>query len=162
MVGPAFHKLHEFLAKTEYKNPTIPVESAFQFGHGLPDHFFEWCSKRPERLTQFGNHMAGYRTGRPSWMDPNFYPVEENLVKGASTDADAVFLVDVGGGRGHDLQELRTKHPTLPGQLILQDQPDVLKEATGLDPSIKIMEHDFFTPQPVKGSLTPYRRKCCC
>ena len=47
--------------------------------------------------------MAGYRTGRRSWMDPDFYPVEHNLVKDANIQDDAVFLVDIGGGKGYDL-----------------------------------------------------------
>lgn len=97
--------------------------------------------------------MAGYRTGRPSWMDPNFYPVEKNLVERARTEPDAVFLVDVGGGKGHDLHELYRKHPKLPGKLVLQDIRGVIEEAraSGLDENIIAMEHDFFTKQPVKG-----------
>lgn len=86
-------------------------------------------------------------------MDRDFYPVDENLVKGAKTEDDAVFLVDVGGGKGHDLQEFCRKHPKLPGKLILQDLKDVIQEAeaSGLDGKIIPMEHDFFTVQPVMG-----------
>lgn len=50
-------------------------------------------------------------------MDPNFYPIDDNLAKGARTEDDAVFLVDVGGGKGYDLQDLCRKHPKLPGTL---------------------------------------------
>lgn len=110
-------------------------------------------SQRPERLSQFQNHMAGYRTGRASWMDYDFYPVEKSLVQGTKAENDAVFLVDMGGGRGHDLQELQKKHPKLPGKLVLQDQIAVIEQAkaAGLDSKIIPMEHDFFTPQPVIG-----------
>ena len=88
-------------------------------------------------------------------MDPNFYPVEENLVEGTSTEHDAVFIVDVGGGKGHDLQELYRKHPKLPGKSVLQDTKGVIEEAetSGLDPKIVLMEHDFFTKQPVIGEF---------
>lgn len=86
-------------------------------------------------------------------MDPNFYPVEENLVKGAKTEQDAVFLVDVGGGTGHDLQKLYRKQPKLPGKLVLQDSKSVIEEAeaSGLEEKIIPMEHDFFTMQPIIG-----------
>ena len=86
-------------------------------------------------------------------MDSGFYPVEENLVKGAKTEDNAVFLVDVGGGKGHDLQELYRKYPMLPGKLVLQDSKGVIEEAqgSGLDSKIVLMEHDFFTAQPVIG-----------
>ncbi|KAL8824346.1 MAG: hypothetical protein Q9191_005115 [Dirinaria sp. TL-2023a] len=147
---------------TQYKNPGDPSNGAFQFGHATKAHFFEWVSEDPERLTWFQNHMAGYRTGRPSWMDHGFFPVEENLVKGAKTEDDAIFLVDVGGGKGHDLQELHQKHPNLPGRLILQDLKDVIQEAeaSGLDEKIVAMGHDFFTEQPVKGARAYYIHSC--
>lgn len=153
--GPSFLALPEYLSKTKHKNPDNPEDGAFQLGHGTKEHFFEWVSQRPERLTEFQHHMAGYRTGRPSWMDHNFYPVEKNLVDGAKTEDDAVFLVDIGGGKGHDLQELDRKHPNLPGKLVLQDLKEVIEEAkaAGLDDKIVAMEHDFFTNQPVIGML---------
>ena len=89
-------------------------------------------------------------------MDPNFYPVEENLVKGAKTEDKSVFLVDIGGGKGHDLQELYQKHPKLPGKLVLQDIKAVIEEAeaSGLDEKIVPTEHDFFTKQPVIGMFS--------
>ena len=84
-------------------------------------------------------------------MDPDFYPVEDRLGKGMSTDEDAVLLVDVGGGLGHDLQEFQRKHPELPGRLVLEDQPAVIAGTTDIHKSIEPMAHDFFTPQPIKG-----------
>lgn len=89
-------------------------------------------------------------------MDPDFYPVEQRLINGAQTQDDAVFLVDVGGGKGHDLQELYQKHPNLPGTLVLQDLKGVISEAKalGLNEKIIPMAHDFFTAQPIIGTLT--------
>ena len=90
-------------------------------------------------------------------MDPDFYPVEHNLVKDANIQDDAVFLVDIGGGKGHDLQELCRKYPELPGKLVLQDLKGVIIEAeaaaVGLDKRITTMEHDFFTRQPIIGMV---------
>ncbi|KAL9100779.1 MAG: hypothetical protein Q9163_003886 [Psora crenata] len=162
ILGPGFFALPEYLAKSQYQSPDDPVDGAFQLSHGTKDHFFEWLSKRPELMSQFQNHMAGYRTGRPSWMDPDFYPVEKNLVEGAKTNEDSVFLVDVGGGKGHDLLELHRKHPKLPGKLILQDMKDVIAEAqaTGLNERVTTMEHDFFTEQPILGARAYYMHSC--
>ena len=88
-------------------------------------------------------------------MDPDFYPFKENLIKDAKTEHDSVFLVDIGGGRGHDLQDMCAKHPELPGKLVLQDVQGVIKEAeaSGLDKKILPMEYDFFTKQPITGKL---------
>ena len=97
--------------------------------------------------------MAGKHVGRPSWMDPDFYPFKDKLVKDAKTEHESVFLVDIGGGKGHDLQEMHGKHPEIPGKLVLQDVKGVIEEAeaSGLDVKIVPMEHDFFTKQPITG-----------
>ena len=91
-------------------------------------------------------------------MDHGFYPVESNLANDAKTVDGAVFLVDIGGGKGHDLQELHRKYLKLPGKLVLQDLREVVEEAksSGLDQKIVTMEHDFFTPQPIKGNFHKY------
>ena len=87
-------------------------------------------------------------------MDPGFYPIDNNLANDAKNVEGAVFLVDIGGGKGHDLQELHRKYPKLPGKLVLQDLKSVIDEAksSGLNQEIVTMEHDFFTPQPIKGN----------
>lgn len=78
-------------------------------------------------------------------MDPDFYPVQELLVKGARTDEDAVLLVDVGGSLGHDIEEFHRKHPTALGRLVLQDLPAVIGQIERIDPAIEPTAYDFFT-----------------
>lgn len=84
------------------------------------------------------------------WVD--LYPIEKQLVHGLKQDKEAAFVVDIGGGRGHDLKDVKAKLGRPPGRLILQDLPETI--AT-VDPSwmegIEAMTYDFFTPQPVKG-----------
>lgn len=97
--------------------------------------------------------MSGYRAGKPSWVDPGFYPVEERLTNELKEGNDQVLLVDVGGGVGHDLEELAAKHPDVKkGRLILQDQPSVIDSIAGDKPFEKTA-HDFFKEQPVKGMV---------
>lgn len=96
--------------------------------------------------------MGGYRQGRPPWMT-EIFPVQERLIKGADTDPNAPFLVDVGGSVGHDLVQFKQNFPSHPGQLILQDLDVVLNQIP--DPErlgdIKKVPHDFTKPQTVKG-----------
>lgn len=96
-------------------------------------------------------------TGLTSWDDTQLRPLEEKLGKEAGDETVPVLIVDVGGGKGRDLQTFHKKIPTLPGQLVLQDRASVLEneEVKGLDDKIKVMEHDFFTPQPIKGDPRP-------
>ena len=90
-------------------------------------------------------------------MDTNFYLVKYNLINGARTDNNATLLVNVGGGKGHDLRESYQKHPALPGKLVFQEIKGVIEEAKsegiGLDGKAILAEHDFFTKQPVIGNF---------
>ena len=91
-----------------------------------------------------------------------------------------VFIVDVGGGQGHDLVELASRAEfAIPGRLIVQDTPSILDAhpapawkisptkssdtlpATAKDTAIpqrhdpepiEPYPHDFFTPQPITGA----------
>ena len=87
-------------------------------------------------------------------MDEGCYPLKERLQQDSqSDDKDLVFLVDVGGGLGHDLKELKAKHPGIRGRLVLQDQPEVIAQIVMASDGIELTTHDFFTPQAVKGTL---------
>ncbi|SPB49209.1 unnamed protein product [Aspergillus niger] len=141
----------KFLRQNHYQNPTDGRHCPLQMAFNTTDAFFEHLAHSPSLNTQFNNFMSVYHQGHASWMDPGFYPVDQ-LLHQFPTGNNDVLLVDVGGGKGHDLNELCTKWPNLPGRLILQDQPAVLAEATGLHSSIECMAHDFFAEQPVKGA----------
>lgn len=109
--------------------------------------------EHPQLLQCFNSYMGGYRQGKRSWAETDFYPIEERLAKGLKSDEDAVFVVDVGGGMGHDLEEVQAKHPGLVGRLILQEREEVVRQIQGLNSGIEVKVHDFFTEQPVKGGV---------
>lgn len=123
VAGPSFHSIPAFLKQISYQNPTNIADGPFQKAHNTKDPFFVWLRERPEHFVHFNNYMSGYRQGKQSWMDEGVYPVEERLVSGAREGEGEVFVVDVGGGLGHDLEELRGKLKRFPGRLVLQDQP---------------------------------------
>lgn len=75
-------------------------------------------------------------------------------------DPEAVLLVDVGGNTGHEAVSFREKHPEVPGRLIIQDLPSMIDavKKQGHHQDLELVQHDFFTRQPVKGgcsALTP-------
>ncbi|KAI0176482.1 putative O-methyltransferase [Hypoxylon sp. FL1284] len=152
VAGPSFHGLPEYLKSIDYKLPTQLTDGPFQAAHKTQLPFFAWLDQNPPYLEIFSSYMSAYRAGKPSWVDPGFYPVSERLAHGFD---DGVLLVDVGGGRGHDLQELKAKHPSLPGRLILQDQSDVVATVSARG-EFEATTHDFFTPQPVKDARAYY------
>lgn len=105
--------------------------------------------ENPATLRCFELYMAGRRVGKASWLD--YYPVEERLVEGTSVE-NVIFMVDIGGGQGHDLKSLSDRYGDkgLPGRLILQDLVAGTREISAT--SFESMVHNFFEPQPVKGA----------
>lgn len=169
VIGPAFTSLPEYLQKTSYNNPNEDLSKTryskdhehsgpFQFAHNTSNDFWKWISNRPERVCPFNNQMNDRVTGLSSWDDTQLRPLEEQLGKEAGDKDVSVLIVDVGGGKGRDLKAFHEKFPTLPGQLVLQDRAIVLddEEVKGLNDKIKVMEYDFFTPQPIKGARAYY------
>ena len=75
----------------------------------------------------------------------------------ADDPVQQVLLVDVGGGRGQIIDNVRKKRPELRGRMIVQDLP---REIEGREPceGVECMAHDFFTPQPIMGTYEPGRR----
>lgn len=99
----SFSKFADYMKATGYANPSDSDVRPYQFAFNTSMNMFEYMEAHDPLGSQFNNHMSGYRQGRPSWMDPDFYPVEERLF--ADMDTEGVLLVDVGGGQGHDLAE---------------------------------------------------------
>lgn len=151
----AVHSIPQWLKSNGYQTPTNGKQCPFNLGFRTEQHFFEYMGANPHLAGQFNNLMSAYHQGCPSWMDTNFYPVREQLLAGARTGPEDVLLVDVGGNRGHDLEEFRTKVPEASGKLILQDLPGVISQIKKLDERIQPMAHDFWTEQPVKGISPP-------
>lgn len=97
--------------------------------------------------------MTGVRGGRPHWV--NWYPIQERIIDGASGNDEDVLLVDVGGGRGHDLDTFIRRFPDAKGRFILEDLPAVIDDYQAINPRIDPVKHDFFTRQPVHGERPP-------
>ena len=115
-------------------------------------HGFAWI-QQPENsalLNNFNTWLTGSGEGRLGWLE--WFPVDEEVVKGMGTDEQAVAVVDIGGGLGHELLALKKKYPDLPGRLVLQDLSETIKTV----PKTIVFEsmvHDFFTTQPIKGEF---------
>ena len=92
--------------------------------------------------------MTGVRAARLSWLE--WFPVQQEILDEITDDGETPFILDVGGGRGHDLEAFRERFPTTTNRLILQDLPNVIQGNDALD-GIQQMEYDLFNPQPVHG-----------
>ncbi|KAL8727832.1 MAG: hypothetical protein Q9181_005564 [Wetmoreana brouardii] len=133
---------HQFPKKPEQHSP---FETVFKMG------FFEFFANNEDQRRYLDDYMAVRRQGLSSWHE--VFPMASQLVPGFNTDnPDAVLLVDVGGGFGHELRSFHEAHPDAPGRLVVQDLLVMTEKFGGkAPPGIEVMTYDFFTSQPVKG-----------
>ncbi|ROW06485.1 hypothetical protein VMCG_04236 [Cytospora schulzeri] len=152
---PSFNGFPEFYKLHGYKDTVTPIDGPFQFAHchEKPLHFFPWLEANPPNLARFSAFMSAYRAGHANWWDAGFYPVKERLVDGFDSNVSNVLLIDMGGGRGHDLDLFVAAHTDLPGRVILQDQESVVSSITNTsEKQFEAQSHDFFTTQPIKAA----------
>jgi hypothetical protein len=156
--SPVHQALPNYFKEFGFKTPESGVDGPFQYAKNCKGwHYFEYFQKNktePDMGRRFASMMDSWSKGRPRWFDEEYYPVKDRLIEGA--EKDAPFLVDVGGGSGHDVEGLRQAFEgQLPGTLILQDRPEVV-ELAKLGAGSEAMAHDFMTEQPVKGARAYY------
>ena len=145
---PVWASLPRYLTKNGYQVPTDPATGPFRDKFGTIQ--WDYFKKNPERGHSFNIFMEGQQEGRGCWVD--VYPLKKQLVKDLKDGTEAVFLVDIAGGKGHDLRDVRDRIGANQGRLILEDLPEVVADVE--DPNgIELIVYDFFTPQPIHGGL---------
>lgn len=153
---PVHQALPAYFTRHGFTSPDGGIDLPFQEAYNCEgSHYFEYFQKyNPEMGRRFASMMDVWSKGRPRWFSGDYYPVKDRLINGA--EADAPFLVDIGGGSGHDIEGLRQAFSDqLPGKLVLQDRPEIIQIAK-LGPGAEGMAHDFLTEQPVKGARAYY------
>ncbi|KAG0153524.1 hypothetical protein PDIDSM_2177 [Penicillium digitatum] len=146
---PAGHNLPSYLARISYKEPTDINTN--NHSESDPDglNFFGRLQKSPAYFEAFYGHMEALTARKTPWTQ--VYDTTK-LLEGAKLESGSPFVVDIGGNTGIDFKYVLKKHPDLPaGSLVLQDLPKVIAKLH-VDDKISTMVHDFFLPQPVKGS----------
>lgn len=150
---PVFLKMLEHFRVHGYKCPTNSRNCPYNWAFATNLSYFQHLDQYPERQRDFHDFMTGNRAARKHWID--WFPVESELLPATPTDENDTLLVDVGGGKGHDLERFLRQYPQTKGRLVLQDLPSALGTIQQLSSDIQSMPHDFFTPQPVKSKQGP-------
>jgi hypothetical protein len=153
--APAHQSMKSYFDQRDWKCPDSSLDAPFQHAYNCKGtHYFEFFQQNPDVGRRFASMMDSWSKGRPRWFSKDYYPVEDRLISGA--EKDVPFLVDVGGGSGHDVEGLREAFEgQIPGTLVLQDRPEIV-ELAKLGPGAEAMAHDFLTEQPVKGARAYY------
>lgn len=161
LFSPYMIKLPAYLSSNSFRNPTDTNRTLFNYAASTNLGYFEWLQHQPEQLAAFSATMAASSdmgTKRAATTVSNLFPA--NLVAN-------VLLVDVGGGKGKILEDVRKQRPDLKGKMIVQDLPQEIDDRETAE-GVEVMVYDFFTPQPIKGTRPPlidrphpiYKRSC--
>ncbi|KAL4810929.1 S-adenosyl-L-methionine-dependent methyltransferase [Aspergillus unguis] len=143
-VTPAMTNAHAFFrSQGHLSSVTDPTNGLIQFALGTELSCFEYMATQPTLLKDFNLYMGNGLGSRKSWLD--WFPVQERILDGV----EAPVVVDVGGGKGHDLVAFSQRFPSI-GTLVLEDLSPVIEglEFNGIDK----VAYDFFTEQPVTGA----------
>jgi hypothetical protein len=93
------------------------------------------------------------------------YPFDTELscLSAAAVEQDRVFIVDIGGGNGGAMKEIREAYPALKGKIIVQDLARVVDNVPpgSLPPELDIHHqvHDFWTPQPIRNATVFFMKR---
>jgi hypothetical protein len=128
----------------------------FQDAHNTKDGMFQWLINDPPMMSNFNAFMSGTLETRKNWFEA--FPVKDIALSNATKDPESVFLVDIAGGEGHDVQAFHRAFPDVVGKLVLQDLPPTIDNIKSLDSAITRQKYDFFTKQPVIGAQTYFFR----
>lgn len=110
-----------------------------------------------ENFNVFMNGVFG-APARLSWTD--WFPFEEVCFNGFDPQigGSEYAWVDVGGGKGHHVQQFIDAYPKAQGKFAVQDLPFVIQDAeknrVALSSRIDLMKHNFLEAQPIKGART--------
>ncbi|KAI0197625.1 putative O-methyltransferase [Astrocystis sublimbata] len=137
----------KYLRNNGYRCPTDPRAGFIQYAFQTDLTTFELISTMPDTFRDFNSFMGREVGARKKWLE--WYDVSGRLMHGAKQDVP--LLVDVGGGKGHDLVRFLEFHPGAE-RLVLQDLEPVLQSAPNLPDKIEKMPYDIFTMQPIKGA----------
>ncbi|EXJ79628.1 hypothetical protein A1O3_07907 [Capronia epimyces CBS 606.96] len=156
-MAPATYRLNHYLGR--FGNHSLLdtyTETPHSWYYGMMGkNFWEVLNSSHDRMENFIRGLALFDALHPVLA---MFPFAEVLQHGNSPDRP--LMVDIGGGRGLALLEIRKGCPNLQGELILQDRPYVLDDITPEDlPGVTKMPHDFFQEQPVQNAQVYYIRR---
>ena len=147
-------QLPEYLAEYGYDNPgSNPANpTPFSYVNNTELEFFEWMASNPDKTALNEFNLAMSRSVQTKQIGLLGLPVFDELT---DTNPDEVAIVDVGGGYGHLLREVRRRLPHIKGRLVVEDLPETVKGAEWITPedNVGIQGYNFFREeQPVKGT----------
>jgi hypothetical protein len=136
-----------YFRKYGFNSPDDAKNCPFTFAHGATDaNFFDLMEKMPETAVMFNKAMAATAVFQLRDI------VRSYMFDQLKHNADGIVLVDVAGGKGHCINEIRDAYPAMNGKFVLEDLKSVLNGGTLVAEDVVLHPYDFFKDvQPIKG-----------
>ncbi|KAM5356584.1 hypothetical protein ACJ41O_003230 [Fusarium nematophilum] len=159
-----FVSMPQYFDKYGLREPRTPNHNPYSFANNQADKtVLDILSQDPRRMRVFTQGIIAEEQLMPLRPYPQLCLRRLPLL----SHADKVAIVDVAGGRGHNLKALLEdeESPEIPtARCVVQDREDVIEEARGhQDPKLKgvrFMAHDHHQEQPIKGAGLYHPRRC--
>lgn len=150
---PVLASAPAYFRQNHYRSPTSSTTGPLQFANNTSLDTYAYWQTLPGVAENFNTFMDGHFAGkRLSWLE--WFPAQQEIIDGFDKDVSPFLLIDVGGGRGHEVNALKTRFPGAEGKVVLEDLPDVIDDVRDIDDSIERIKYDFFEPQPIKGTVS--------
>lgn len=163
-IAPAAYGMPKYMASHESDSIFNPRQSPFSWANDAEGKtFYEFLLEHPDRLKRFNTAMTTQEAALPVL---GMFPFTSLLE--ARKDSSRPFIVDVAGGRGQSLLQIKKELEAAGGDMghgrvILQDRKAVLDAVPDEHlPGIEKMVIDFFQSQPVKRKKGVCCTKECC
>ncbi|OQE46328.1 hypothetical protein PENCOP_c001G00779 [Penicillium coprophilum] len=158
-VGPVVKEMPAFFAENKYEDVMLNTNTPFQKAHNTKLTSFEWLVQQPKHFENLQKIMTALQGSE--WTEGlEVFDNEARRfpLKALSAAPEKPFLVDVGGGHGHQCIELGKKYPNLLGHLVFQDLPEAVENLAPID-GVRAEAYDFFQAQPIIGAKFYYLRR---
>ncbi|PQE28128.1 Sterigmatocystin 8-O-methyltransferase protein [Rutstroemia sp. NJR-2017a BBW] len=106
LIGAAA-KAPKYFKESGHRCPTNPQDGLMQYAFQTKLQTFDFFSTMPHIIRDFNTFMGNTMGARDYWVQ--WYPVSEQILDGVTKEHP--LIVDVGGGKGHDLQAFHEKFP---------------------------------------------------
>jgi hypothetical protein len=153
--GRALFALPEFLKRRNWNDAGSYADCAFMLGLNTSLPMWEFRDQNHECKVVFDSGMrsslvSALSTGNSSGP----FPFGDEL-KGEVT------IVDVGGGRGQALEQIRADYPQIHGRFVLLDLQPVIDNAVqlGLPSWMETIAASFMEPLPLQGAEVYFIRR---
>jgi demethylsterigmatocystin 6-O-methyltransferase len=139
-----------FFAENKYQDISSNKKTPFQKAHNTTLRAFEWIVQQPKHFENLQRVMTSFEGSEWTKEFTLFNKEVGKVPSTAPQPSEKPFLVDVGGGHGHQCVQLGKKYPNLLGRLVVQDLPEAVGKLSPIT-GVKTEAYDFFQPQPITG-----------